>query len=1022
MIAWFARNGVAANLLMFTILALGAYSLIYRIPLEIFPTYEKDIITVGMSLRGATPEDVEKSLTIRIEESVQDLQGIKKITSTSSEGRASVNIEIDDRYDSRDMLSDIKSRVDAINGFPSDAEKANIAIEQRKREVIVVTLASDYSEKEMREYGEVIRDELLQIDGITLVELNGTRNYEIIIETSQDKLRQYDLSVEEVALAVGRSSLDLSSGNLKTVAGDVLIRSKGQAYRKDEFAGIPIKTSSDGSIIKLEDLAEINDGFEETPIRSRFNGKNAVFLDVYRIGQQNAIDVGRKVRDYINSKQKDLPKGYELQFWDDDSVIVKNRIGTLAQSAIQGGILVLIFLSLFLRPIIAFWVFVGIPVSFMGAFLMMPFFDVTLNVMSLFGFILVLGIVVDDAIVTGENIYNHLGKSKNGEIAAINGTKEIALPVTFGVLTTIVAFLPLAFIEGDRAALFNPMPYVVIPVLLFSLIESKFVLPSHLKKIKPRSAESLNRFERFQKSIADGFESAIFKFYRPTLGWCLRNKLTTLSLFLFVFLITVSIVLSGHTKFTFFPRVPSETVRADLNMPAGTAFEITDRHVEKLTEKAQVLQEKYRDPETNESVVINILSMTRTSSIGRVRFEITPPEVRTLKVDAMQLANEWRELMGDIPGAENISYRSSWGRNNPPVNIQLSGGDMKMLEEASNAVKAKLHTYETVFDISDSLSDGKEEIQVELLDQGKALGFSLAEVSRQVRQAYFGTEVQRIQRGRDDVRITVRLPLEERQSLSDLEGLLIKGPGELLVPLSHIAKLVPGKGPSSIKRVNRYRTVNVTADFNKAKTDANLMNRELVEFLDTLNTQYPGISYSLEGEAKEQEEAFSSMAVALGFVLFAIYVLLAISFKSYIQPLIVLSVIPFGIVGALVGHWIMGMGLTLLSVMGMMALVGVVVNDSLVLVDYMNKKRKGSQSLREVVLSAGVARFRPVILTSLTTFIGLVPLFFDKSTQAQYLLPMAVSLAYGILFATVITLLLIPVNYMLLESKKSKQS
>ena len=490
MIAWFARNHVAANLLLITILIAGLFNLSNRIPLEVFPSFATDRINVNVSLRGATPEDVEKSISIRIEEAIQDLEGIKQIASRSQEGSSAVNIEVESGYDPREMLADIKSRVDEINTFPVDAEKPVVSLATRKREVIAVTIASIYSEKETLEYAEKVRDDLLKIPAITQVELSGVRDYEIAIEVPQDILRQYDLTIARISSAISDSSSDISAGNLKTQGGDILLRSKGQAYRKDEFEKIAIKTNIDGSIIRLGDIAIIKDGFEETPVRTRFNGKQAAFIDVYRIGQQSAIDVADAVRTYINNEQSTLPVGVELSFWDDDSQIVKNRISTLTTSALQGGILVLALLTLFLRPSIAFWVFIGIPVSFMGAFIMMPVFGITLNVMSLFGFILVLGIVVDDAIVTGENIYTHLKTSESGEMAAIRGTQEVATPVTFGVLTTVAAFLPLAFIEGNRGALFAQIPVIVIPVLIFSLIESKFVLPSHLKHLKLRSDKS----------------------------------------------------------------------------------------------------------------------------------------------------------------------------------------------------------------------------------------------------------------------------------------------------------------------------------------------------------------------------------------------------------------------------------------------------------------------------------------------------------------------------------------------------
>lgn len=1019
MIAWFTKNHVAANLLLISILLAGLFSVSTQIPLEVFPSFEADRISVSVTLRGSTPEDVEKGVAIRIEEAVQDLEGIKRITSRSSEGSASVSIEVDTGYDPRELLADIKSRVDAINTFPVDAEKPVVALAQRTREVIAVTVSSEYGEKETLEYAEHVRDDLLRLPEITQVELSGVRDYEIAIEVSQDTLRQYDLRLSDISSAISNSSTDVSAGNLKTEGGDVLIRSKGQAYRKDEFAQVVVKYQADGTIIRLGDIARITDDFEETPVRTRFNGKQAAFIDVYRIGPQSAIEVADAVKNYITEHQSQLPEGVELSFWDDDSEIVKSRIATLTTNAIQGGILVLALLTLFLRPAIAFWVFIGIPVSFMGAFLAMPIFGITLNVMSLFGFILVLGIVVDDAIVTGENVYTHLKTAENGEQAAIRGTQEVATPVTFGVLTTVAAFLPLAFIEGNRGALFAQIPVVVIPVLLFSLIESKFVLPAHLKYLKLRSEKANpSKLQQFQQRFADGFEHAIMKYYQPLLNVALKNKLATVSLFVGIFFIILTLITSGWTKFIFFPRIPSETVRAELTFPAGTPFEVTNKYIIDMSDKAKELQEKYRD-EDGQSVILNILATTGgrggSSNTGSVRFEITPAEKRESDIGSRELASEWRDLIGIIPGAESVTFRAEFGRSSDPIDVQLSGSSIDTLEAVAEKVKERLATYPTVYEIADSMSDGKDELQIELTEQGLALGLNRVDVSQQVRNSFFGAQVQRIQRGRDDVRVMVRLPIEERRSVADLTDILIKTPTGGTVPLSHVATLVPGQSPSSIYRIDRYRTLNVTADVEKSNTNMTVLQADLKTYLDELMVQYPGVDYSLEGEAKEQRESFGSLAWGLVFVFFIIYALLAIPFKSYMQPLIVMSVIPFGMIGAVMGHWVMGMELTIMSLLGMLALIGVVVNDSLVLVDFINKKREEGGDLLETVKLAGAARFRPVMLTSLTTFIGLMPLLFEKATQAQFLIPMAVSLGFGIIFATLITLLLVPVNYLLME-------
>lgn len=1028
MIAWFARNHVAANLLMMSVVLLGLISLATRVPLEVFPSFETRVVTVAVSLPGSTPEDVEHGVAIRVEEAVQDLEGIKEIQSRSEEGATTINIEVDENYDARELLADIKSRVDAINTLPIEAERPSISLAQRTREVLSVTVAGDLSEREIREFAEKVRDDLARIPGITQVELDAVRNYEVAIEVPQDRLNEYGITLSDIATAVENSSLDLSAGNIRTQGGDVLIRSKGQAYHRDEFERIVVKNEASGAVIRLGDIADVRDGFEETALRTRFNGKPAALIEVYRIGDQSAIDVAGKVHAYIEEQQALLPRGLELSYWDDDSEIVKKRLHTLTTNALQGGALVLILLMLFLRPAIAFWVFIGIPISFLGAFILLPAFGVTLNILSLFGFILVLGIVVDDAIVTGENVYTHLRRAESGLHAAIEGTREVSVPVTFGVLTTVAAFLPLAFIEGDRGAFFSQIPAVVIPVLLFSLIESKLVLPAHLKNLTlPRNGNNASRLALWQRGFADGFERAIVRYYRPVLKLSIRHRYTTLALFAGLFIVILSLIISGWTKFIFFPRIQSETATATLIMPTGTAFDITDRYVVKMTEAAQQLQDKYRDEAAGGSVILNIFASTGSaggsSHRGTVRFEIVSPEQRTLDITSAQLVEEWRRMIGAVPGAESLTYRAEIGRAGEPIDVQLSGQNLRTLAEVAERVRARLETYPTVFDIVDNLSDGKQEYQIELNAQGEALGLTRSDLIRQVRNAFFGIEVQRIQRGRDDVRVMVRFPHAERTALAGLQQMRITAPDGRLIPLDNVAVLRPGKSAAAIYRINRARTINVTADIDKEATNMTVLQNDLTAFLDGLMRQYPGVSYSLEGEAREQAETFGSMELGLLFVLFIIYALLAIPFRSYAQPFIVMSVIPFGIIGAVIGHWIMRMDLTIMSLMGLMALVGVVVNDSLVMVDYINKRRlretrDSGRILLKSVLAAGTARFRPIMLTSLTTFFGLIPLVFEKSTQAQFLIPMAVSLAFGVMFATIVTLFMIPVNYMILEDAR----
>lgn len=1024
MIAWFARNHVAANLLMISIVFAGLFSLFNRIPLEVFPSVELNSISVNMSLRGASPEDAEKGLATRIEEAINDLEGIDEYRSVSVEGGSSIIIDVNNGYDAREILDDVKNRIDAISTFPTEAERPIISLATFERNVITVTISGDVSEREIRELIEQVRDDLLSLPSVTQLDYSGIRDYEIIIEISQDKLRQYNLSFSDISNAIKTSSLDLSGGTVNTDGGEILIRSKGQAYHQRDFENIIVKTNIDGTALKLSDIAKVNDGFEEDNITYKFNGKQAATVQVFRVGDQSAIKIADEVKAYVEKRRLTLPNNLELTYWDDDSELVKSRIKTLTQNAIQGSFLVFILLSLFLRPAVAFWVFIGIPVSFLGAFFIMPFIGVTINMVTLFAFIVVLGIVVDDAIVTGENVYTHMRSSNDGLEAAIKGTQEVSVPVTFGVLTTVAAFAALGFVDGQRGAIFAQIPAVVIPVLLFSLIESKFVLPAHLKNLKVSKAEraSHNKLQILQEKFALGFENAVIKYYQPVLVYCLKRKLSAILFFWGLLFVTIAAVMMGHSRFTFFPRIPSETVRVNLTMPAGTPFEVTDRHIQKMTDAAQALRDKYIDPNTGRSVISHILTRTGDrggqTNKGRVLFELEPPETRSLDINSQDLNTEWRKMIGIIPGAEELVYRSEIGRTSDPIDIQLRSNNLVQMNNIAEKIKTHLTTYPGVFDINDSQSNGKEELNIELKPEAHLLGITRSEIITQVRQAFFGLEAQRIQRGRDDVRVTIRLPEVERQSISHLKDILIVSKTNQQVPLSQLVNFYPSNSPTSITRIDGYRTMNIRADIDKETVNMVVLQASLQAFIDETLEAYPGTTYKMGGESEEQSKSFASMFKGLMAVFFIIYCLLAIPFKSYIQPLVVMSIIPFGFIGVMGGHWLMGMNLTIISIMGLLALVGVVVNDSLVLVDYINKKRAEGMALQDAVLTAGRARFRPVMLTSLTTFIGLIPLLFEKATQAQFLKPMAVSLGFGIMFATFITLLLVPLHYMALEKVK----
>lgn len=1025
LISWFARNSIAANLLMVAIVLWGLASL-GKIIVEAHPASEMDTVNVSVAYRGATPAEVEESIVIRIEEITQDLEGIKTIRSEATEGMASVDIEVSDGYDPRELVEDIKARVDTITTFPDDSERPVIALAQRRWEVISVVVAADIPESELRKVGEWVRDDLASLPGVSLVQLTSVRPYEVAIEVSEKNLRRYGLTLDDVAQAINRSSLNLPAGVVKSSSGEILLRTKGQAYIKSDFERIVLLPREDGSRLRLGDIATVVDGFEEEPLSAFYNDQRSVKLEVYRVGKQSVIDISQSVKDYIADTEQRMPPGVKLSYWRDHAKSIKIRLSTLLNSAIQSIVLIFIVLSLFLRLSVALWVSVGIPVAIIGSFALMPIMGISINYTSVGAFIMVLGLVVDDAIVTGESIYARMRNKldKDSISAAIKGTQDVAVPVTFGMLTTVIAFYGLKMNGGGPfSRIFNVVPVVVIAVLLFSFIESKFILPAHLKHLQTDGNANQNVISRWQSRLADGLERAIARFYSPLLETVIQRRYFSLSVFFGIALILISLIASGHVGFTFFPRTQSDTARATLTMPVGTPFEVTEQHIRQMGNAAQRLQSKYIDPTTQESIITAIFSTVGStggatnpqSHLGRVMFQIVPPEIRNLDISSQQLAREWRQMIGPIPGAEQLSFVGHIRHGGLPLDIELKGLDFKVLTQLSTKIQSHLSGYPGVFDISDNHEAGKQEIQLSIKPEAELLGLTLDDLARQVQQAFLGREAQRIQRGRDDVRIIVRYPAEERQSLANLKDMSIRTPAGTEVAFADVAQLTIDRSPATIHRTDRFRTLNVSADINKKTVQMEVLKRDLDTWLEETLRPYPGIQYSFKGEAQDQDESFTSVISGTLLALVGIYAMLAIPFRSYYQPLIVMSAIPFGLLGAVLGHLMLGMNLTINSILGMVALIGIVVNDSLVLVDFINRRIEAGADVHSAVTQAGAARFRPILLTSLTTFAGLLPLMFEKNVQAQFLIPMAVSLGFGVIFATFITLLLIPINYMILD-------
>ena len=1028
-VAWFVRNPVAANLLMWAIIAAGALS-VPGIKKEVFPEFRTNMLSVQVAYPGATPEDVQQSICARIEEEVLDVDGVSKLNSTAAEGMGNVTIELLKGTDPAKALDEVKARVDALDTLPEDTEEPVITEISMRRQTISIAISGDLDERSLRELGQRVRDEVSALDGITQVDLGAIRGYEISVEVSESSLRRHGLTFEEVVQAVRRSSIDLPGGSLKTAGGEILLRTKSQAYTGREFEELVLRTRPDGSRLLLGDVARIDDGFADTEESARFDGKPTALVDVFRIGKQDAIEISAAVREYIEEAQASMPEGVTLTPWRDEAILLSGRLELLVRSGVQGFLLVFLVLTLFLRFRLALWVSLGIPISFLGALAVMPLLGASINMLSLFAFILVLGIVVDDAIVVGENVFTHSRSGKSGERAAIEGTREVAVPVTFAILTTIAAFLPMAMIGGAIGQFWIVIPIIVISTLVFSMVESKLILPAHLRHLDSSPSDGI--WSRLQQKIAGGLEQFAKRIYRPVLEHALRNRYLTMAIAVGVLTVSIALVSAGHVRFVFFPPVDGDNVVVDLTMPAGTPVEVTRTEIEKLEAVALRLREAFPGSIEHIMTIVGTQPYRKTqaegtglivegnagSQFGEVNIQLAPSEVR--EVSSKEIEERWRALSGPVPGAVETKFSSSLLNVGADFEIQLRAEDRDQLRAAVARFEQKLATYEGVTEVSNSFRAGKTELEFEIRETAEALGLTSGDLARQVRQGFYGAEAQRIQRGRDDIKVMVRYPATERRSLDQLNRVRIRTPAGGEVPFATVASARFAEGTAAINRVDRKQSISVTAEIDKTVNDSNKIIENLQQgYMATLVADHPGLTYAFEGEQTQQRDTFSGLGTGSIFALLLIFGLMAIPFRSYLQPLIVMSVIPFGVVGAIFGHIIMGMELSVLSLCGVIALLGIVVNDSIVLVDFVNRKREGAAQLTQAVREAGVARFRPILLTSLTTFAGLFPLLLERSVQAKFLVPMAVSLAFGVLFATLITLFLIPVAYLILEDLRN---
>ncbi|MGB0678730.1 MAG: efflux RND transporter permease subunit [Polyangiales bacterium] len=1031
-LAWMAQNSVAANVLMVMLLAGGLF-MVQQIKQEVFPHVELDLVTVQVSYPGASPDEVEEGVVLAVEEAVRGLDGIKEVRSTVTEGNAAVSVELLLGTDRDRALSDIKSAVDRITSFPQDAERPIISLISSREQVLSLVLYGDRSEAELKAVAERVRDGLLQDARITYVEVAGVRPLEIGVEVPAAQLRQHDLTLQEIARRIRTASIDLPGGGIKTPRGEVLLRTKEKREQGLEFRHLVLQAQADGSELRLGDIAHIKDDFRDTDEATYYNGQRAVEVKVFRVGDDTPIDVAYAAKQYAQRHKHTLPKGVHIATWWDTSEMFEGRIELLLRNASIGLVLVLLVLGLFLDLRLAFWVTLGIPISFVGALVFMPSADVSINMISLFAFIVTLGMVVDDAIVVGEAIHKHRRDGQSGLKAAIAGVREVATPVTFSILTTCIAFAPMLFVPGVAGKFFRVIPIIVILVLLISLVESLLILPAHLahSRVKERAGSWMARVHARQQRISALVDWFIDHTYAPVLRRALRHRYFTLSVALALLIAAVGTIVGGRVSFSFMPKIDGDVITCNLRMPYGTAAAHTEALAQRITAAAKRVSANVRADGVHRGILTRVgTSSSRDggpdpgttqagSHVSSVLVYLVPSEARPLS--ARQFAERWRSAVGEIAGAESLNFRFSIGASpGAPIDFELSHPDEPSLRQAAAELAAALQKYNGVRDIDDGFDLGKEQLDLQVRPAARAHGLNEAEVARQVRSAFFGAEALRQQRGRDELRVYVRLPEADRRSLHTLEDLVLVTPAGGEIPFRDAVSVRRGHAYTQITRTDGRQTVNVTADIDEKNANANkIVAAVRKNFMPQLLGRHPGLSYRLGGEQREQAETLGSLGAGFLMAMLAMLGLLSIAFRSYVlQPLIVMSAIPFGMVGALIGHLIMGFDLSLMSMMGVVALSGVVVNDSLILVVATNTFRAAGLQAEQAVTAGGLRRFRPILLTSLTTFFGLSPMIAETSVQARFLIPMAISLGFGVLFATFIILLLVPASYLIVDDIK----
>lgn len=1018
-VAWMAQNSVAANLMMLVCIV-GGFFAFTKIKQEVFPDVQEDTVTVMVPYPGASPEEVEQGIILAIEEAIRGIEGIDEVTSTAGEGAGSIRAELLEGADAMKAYQDIKSEVDRIRTLPEEAERPEVTLDVHRHEVLSVILFGEAREKTLRQLADQTRDRFLQSPHITQIDLAGVRPLEISIEVSQETLRRYNLTMEQIAAILRKKSVELPGGGIKTEGGEILVRVKERRDFGREFARTPIITRPDGSTVLLGDIAEIKDGFEDVDHYATYNGKPAVMLEIFRVGDQTPTEVAKAVNDMLKSVRPDLPHGIDIAVLDDRSKIYQQRAELLLKNGAMGLVLVMILLGCFLEIKLAFWVMMGIPISFMGSMILMYFSGLSINMVTMFAYIVSLGIVVDDAIVVGENIYHQRQDGKPFLDAAIDGTREVVSPVGFSILTNIVAFVPIFFMPGMMGKILGMLPVVVISTFLISWVECLFILPAHLGHSREHHRQGASkRFHDWQQKFSNGFRAWTRHTYGPFLGRCLSYRYIVVAVAVSLLVITIGYVKSGRMGFELFPTVESDYAYGYAVLPYGANINKTSEVAKRMQAAAERVIAKSGHPELVTGIFADIGD--KGSHTAEMRVFMADPEIRDKIMGTQLFVNKWREELGEIPGVEYI--RLQFDRGGPgsgsALTIEIQHRRVSILEEACAQLAGELSIFPKVLDIDDGFQTGKQQLDFKIKTAGESFGISAIDVARQVRYAYEGAEVLRQQRGRDEIKIKVRLPQRERVSEYDLDNMILRNAAGKEAPLRELVDIKRGRAYTSINRRNGQRVMTVTADVRpRSETDQIIAALDANNMPELMN-RYPGLTYSYEGKQAENRKSMGSLGMMIPAVLLAIYAMLAIPFRSYIQPAIVMVSIPFGLVGAVAGHLIMGYSLSLIGIIGILALSGVVVNDALILVDFANRARTNGISPKQAVQQAGIQRFRPILLTTLTTFGGLAPMIFETSRQARFLIPMALSLGYGLLFATLITLVLIPSLYLVTEDIKN---